>query len=331
MEDQMNKKIQITVILATMLTLLSACSSNGNAALEATASAMVSATMTAEAANNAEIDAAVQATMTAIGPQATPVEVVELTEEELAALIDEAVAEAIAASEEAAAQTAAATTDSTVTEAEADNVTTVVVYAEDSLAYAEELVAYYYSLYEGYADEAVTTLNGIEAELAAISTNLQDIEDILNQGLETVNATIDQLNQAAADLSDRAGEAQVQAQTWMADFSAAQEAREETLLNMKADVEAIDRSEMVDMVNGFADEIRRAMGDGALNYQEKLEIAQSGANARAALDKFGGLQLQDWSLNIDALIGNAARGDLTTLRESFTGFSANLPGLESRR
>lgn len=327
----MNKsRISIMVIGLTALAVLSACTSNAGVDVEATANAIVAATMTAEAAKAEEIDSAVQATMTAM-PQETPVAVYELTEEELAALIDQAVAEAIAASEEAAAQTVNATSDATVTEQEAADITYVVVSAEDALAYANELVVYYYSLYEGHVDEAITALNEIESELEAINTNLQDIEDILNEGLEAVNNTIDELNQAASDLSERAGQAQTQAQSWMTDFSAAQQAREEALLEMKPNVEANDRSEMVDLVNGFADEIRNALNDGTLAYQEKVAIAQSGANARAALEKFDRLQLQDWNRNIESLVGNVARGDLTTLRDGFASFSANLPGLESRR
>ena len=331
----MNKKeLSISGVLIAMLFLMSACTTNSTAEvdLEATANAIAAATMTAQAANDAAVDSAVQATVTAMAPQPTPVEVYELTEEELAALIDQAVAEAIAASEEAAAQTVAATADATVTDQEASDITYVVVSAEDALDYANELLAYYYSLYDGAAvDEAVASLNEIEAELEAINTNLQDIEDILNQGLETVNSAIDQLNQAAADLSDRAGEAQDQAQTWMADFSTAQQAREEALLAMVPNVEAQDRAEMVELVNGFAGEIQTALADGTLAYQEKLAIAQSGANARAALEKYGGGQLGDWNLNIESLMGDVARGDLTMLRDGFANFSANLPSLDSRR
>ena len=330
----MNKKeLSISGVLIAMLFLMSACTTSSPAEvdLNATANAIAAATMTAQAANDAAVDSAVQATVTAMAPQPTPVEVYELTEEELAALIDQAVAEAIAASEEAAAQTVAATADATVTDQEASDITYVVVSAEDALDYANELLAYYYSLYDGTVDEAIASLNAIEAQLEAINTNLQDIEDILNQGLETVNSAIDQLNQAAADLSDRAGEAQDQAQTWMADFSTAQQAREEALLAMVPNVEAQDRAEMVELVNGFAGEIQTALADGTLAYQEKLAIAQSGANARAALEKYGGGQLGDWNLNIESLMSDVARGDLTTLRDGFANFSANLPSLDSRR
>jgi CRP-like cAMP-binding protein len=331
----MNKKtVSLLGVLSVILFLLSACSttSTGDVDLEATANAIAAATLTAEAANDAAIDAAVQATMTAVAPQSTPVVVYELTEEELANLIDQAVTEAIAASEEAAAQTVTATADTTVTEQEAADITYVVVTAGEALDYANELVAYYYSLYDGaIVDEAVASLNEIEAELEAINTNLQDIEDILNQGLDAVNATIDELNQTAADLSERADTAQDQAQTWMADFSSAQQAREETLLAMAPNVEANDRSEMVDLVNGFAGDLQKGLADGVLTYQEKVAIAQSGTNARAALEKFGGGQLGEWNLNIESLLGNVARGDLTTLRTGFANFSASLPALESRR
>jgi nitrous oxide reductase len=128
----MNKKTMYLLgVLSVILFLLSACSttSTGDVDLEATANAIAAATLTAEAANDAAIDAAVQATMTAVAPQSTPVVVYELTEEELANLIDQAVTEAIAASEEAAAQTVTATADTTVTEQEAADITYVVVTA----------------------------------------------------------------------------------------------------------------------------------------------------------------------------------------------------------
>lgn len=335
------KLFTFTVLLGTIFVLLTACSIQNSpntepmVDIEATANAMVEATLAAEAEKQADIEAAVQATVTAAEAQAEPVMVdedfVKLTEEELANLIDEAVTAAIEASEEAAAQTTNATADYTVTEQEVVYVSYAVLYADETLAAAEELMDYYYSLYGDYADDAVNALYEIESELESIGNNLQEMEDILDQGLDTINSTVDQLNQAAADLNDRADQAQQQAQTWLTDFSAAQQTRVDTLLNMPANIDAQNRSEMVDMVNGFADEIRGALNDDILSFEEKLNIAQSGANANAALEKFGGDQLQGWSDSINNLTRQAARGETIGVQANLKNFSVGLPELNTRR
>ena len=87
-----------------------------------------------------------------------------MTEEELAALIDAAVAEAVAASEETATATTAATADDTLTQEEIETIEIYLSGADEAIAYAEELIEAYYGLYGELALETIELLIAIEVK-----------------------------------------------------------------------------------------------------------------------------------------------------------------------
>jgi hypothetical protein len=150
-----NKTVPV-LILCFLVSLSLAC---GNSAptsaptntpdVQATVDAAMAATSVAQADVQATVGVAVAATSVALPPTPTPgptAEYVEMTEEELEALINQAIEDAVTATQEASATTAQATADDTLTYDEAQTVDVYVYAAEQALAYADELIGAYYSL-----------------------------------------------------------------------------------------------------------------------------------------------------------------------------------------
>ena len=127
-----------------------------------------------------------------------------MTEEELAALIDQAVAEATAASQQYSTATMEATADDTVTQEEVVYVYEYYAYADEAIAYAEELIEAYYYYYGDLATETIEILYQVEEDLetlaantAAINATLQEVNTVLEQGLVVAEETINLLETAA--------------------------------------------------------------------------------------------------------------------------------------
>ena len=334
------KNTIIVVLLSLSIFALSACGSRAiqetpTVQLEATVNAMVQDSLQAQADTQATIDAAVQATQTVIASQATPVPVDEdyykMTEEELSALIDEAVAAAIEASEEVYTSTTSATSDNTVSDQEVVYVSYAAVYADDAIAYAEELLDIYYDVYGAYAEDAINAMYEVESELESISNSLDSMEELLYQGADSLNAALDELNSAAQQMQTNVAAVQEHTQDWMSSYQSTLDSRKNDLSSIKPNMEAGDRSQMIDMINGYVDEIRSGLSDHSLNQDEIRGIIQSGVNAQAAIDKFGGGQMQGWSDSITNLNRNAMQGNALELQSGLKNFTVALPELNKRR
>jgi len=223
-----------SLILLTLLALLSA-GCNQAAASDSQIQTAIAGTAAAAATFQAAVNQAVGATITSLPPTPTPgasVDVYELTEEELAALIDESVNEAIAASDQAYATTSTTTADGTVTDEEVYTTVQYVYDAEAAIAYAEELMDYYFELYGAYASEAIDLMYAIEEDLNAISGSLAEIEVILEQGATTASVAIDQLNAVVTNAQVQLEEAQTQAATIKSQIQTSLEERENQFANL---------------------------------------------------------------------------------------------------
>lgn len=337
----MSKKIgSISILIAISMMLLTACNQTspqptGEVNLEATVNAMVQDSLQTQADAQATIEAAVQATQMAIESQATPVMVDEdyykLTEEDLEALIDEAVNTALNASAEVSSTTSDATYDNMVSDQEVVYVSYAVAYADEAIAYAEYLLDVYYDVYGAYADDAIGALYEVESELESISNSLDAMEELLYQGADAVNAAMTELNDAAMQMEDKLTSAQENTQNWLSSYQATLDARQFELQNLQPNMEAMDRSQMVDMINGYVDEIRAGVNDGRLDRDEIQRITQSGVNAQSAINKFGGGQMQGWSDSITNMNRLASQGNSLELSSGAKNLSAGLPELNKRR
>ena len=343
----MKQKNQSIILLFAILITLAACTQssppidqqatidaaiaatqNASQNTQATVDSSVRATVNAQANMNSAIDQAVQATLTA---QPAP-DYATLSEEELAALIDQAVAEALAASETASSNTTSATSDGTITN---DEVTYTYTYVYDTyyaIAYAEELIAAYYDYYGIYAETALGELQQIEEDLAVISASMSEIASILEQGADAATAAVDQLNAAAEQARTQANEAQAKAENWQQQVQSSISEREDKILNLTPSEIADDKIGALTQAYDFLEAFKSALNDGKFSPEELRNIGQLSANVRASFEKLGGRggEFGNFQGAIENLTRQAARGDWGGARSGVGDFERSLPTRPSR-
>ena len=308
---------------------------------DATVAAAIAATSTAAAVVDAAVAAAVAATSAAMPPPPSPTpfdttEYVTLTEEELAALIDESVNAAIVATDSSADAAAMAAADDTVTPEEVEAIELYLDGAEGALAEAEALLALYTELYWELATVAVDELAAIEAELAALNENIMamnavliDIANTLDAGLELAEAALDELEAAAAAAQTAAGELQVQAGGWAERVETAVAARTANLAALQAQEVAGNLPDTVAQVRSYVEGITAAFGDERISAAELQAVTQQGVNAIASLQANGGPQLESLATTIATLNSQLASGAFNQVRSgigSLEGMIPELPG-----
>ncbi len=330
------KKYTVTFVLAALLfASLSACG-NTEPALSVDDQVMtaVAATATAEANFENAVADAVQATAVAMPPTPTPQpkeDVYELSEEELAALIDEAVEEAVVATEASSAATTQATSDGTMTEEEIYETAAYVYDAEAAIYYAEELLAAYYDLYGVYADDILYLLTAMEEDLDELIYVLEEVEELLSLGAEAATAAIDQLNEAAGNLTEHVAASQQERDEFFAQVKANLDERESTFANLAPTEIAGDLNGTLTQLHDYLDTIKISFADRKIDLGEMTQIAQLGANAQASILANGGPQLQNIGGSIDGLTRQISRGEWPQANRSLGGFEASLPSRPGRR
>jgi len=335
----MNTKKYIIFMLAAALILLNACSQAAavdtqatiDAAVESTAQAQqteqasintaVEATVEAQSSEKSNLDQAVQATLSA---QPTP-DYATLSEEELAALIDEAVNTAITDYASTSSQVTQSTSDGTVTEEEVAAAYTYTYDVSYEVAYAEELIQAYYEYYGAYAEEALTTMQAMEEDLAAISEDVAEITSILDQGAAAATAAIEQLNTITDQAQTKADELKNKVTGLQDQVKSGLSKREEGMLNLPAKNIADTQIGAINQANDFLDGFKSALGDGKFSPEELANISQLAANAKASLDKTGDPKLQKLGGSIEGLTRNAARGEWGAARQGMGDFERSVP------
>ena len=333
----MNKRISIlwSSILSVSL-LMSACSPSTPQStpvpptvdIQATVDAGIAATAAAQAVQQATIDQAVVATITSI-PIATVPAPDELSEEELAHMVDEAVNEALTASEQAYnATTSTTSTEEGLTEEELAMLYSYYGVSASEIEYALELADLYLALYYDLSSETVDLLNEVVDDLDTLYTAMEDAMVLLDT-LEQAAADGGQLSaeqmaalmQASDQLTQVKDSLQGNTDEWLAQLQSDLATRAQDYLSMQPDEVASNRIGAIRMAGDYVFSVRSALSDGLLDKTELQGIAQLGANVTAS---FEGLNLTDGA-NINGMVnditGQLARGQLPQA-------SANLGNLE---
>jgi hypothetical protein len=174
--------IRIFFHLLMLIAVLSACGTPpARQATNDVVNTAVAGTQQAQALAQATVNAAVLTSMPAAPTQRPAVEYNSLTEEELAAVIDQAVTEAIAATEQTTTAVTTTTSDDTITSEEVVYVYDYYYDAEYYVETAEQLLNEYYNLYADLAEEMMVELHAIESQLAQMNTTLSSIDSSLRQ------------------------------------------------------------------------------------------------------------------------------------------------------
>ena len=313
--------------------------------VSATVNAAVDATSAAQANLQATVDAAVKATAAAqptatvvIQPTATvaaqktaaptakpsgaapttapTVNSVTLTEEQLAALIDQSVQEAVAATTAATTSTITSTADSTLTTQEVQAMQTSAAASQAEIDQALALAQAYYDLYADVSSETLVTLQAIEQDLNSMAQSMAQITQILVQGQATAQSAIAQLQAAAAKASSTAQSIQGKAKTWDSAVKTEIDKRATTALNVKPTSIPTDLRGTAQSVTNYIDTVRSALGDSKVSKGELNAISLAGANAVAGLSANGGTQFQGLSSSINGVTKQVARGETQNAKAS---------------
>ena len=356
----MNHKLIPVLVIALLVNMSIACGSSVAATApaaptatpdsQATINAAIAATSTAQVNLQATVDASVAATSSAAVPTAVntsvaaatiavpptatpvpPVDAVTLSEEELQAMIDQAVEEAVAASTQASASTAQYTTDNDLTYDEVEAMYVYLYAAEQALAYADELIQAYYGVYGELAYETVDYLLQVEDDLEAIASSLETMstaveaaETALQQGAAIAAETVDQLSMAAQTVQSHLPETQTLEQNWSQNATIDRENRFNQLAQIQPDNVPTDLPSTIRDAFTFVDTVRGALDDNKLGRDELNLIAQLGANVSAGFNKHGGFKMQGLSGRTNEITGQLARGQLPQARNGLGSFETSL-------
>jgi DNA repair exonuclease SbcCD ATPase subunit len=351
----MKPAIRILLSIFILSTVILACGAQApaTASPDTVATAIVQtqqAETLAQATVNASALTSIPSTIEAMpAAPATPtpgpaVEYVTMTEEELAALIDQAVTEAIAATEQTSAAVTTSTSDDAVTAEEVAYVYEYYYYADYYVEYAEELMAEYYDLYSDLATDMIVELNAIEAEVAqlndtltSIDSSLQQINATLQQGLAVAEESIAQLEAAAQQAQTKAQDAKAQAQDMIAVLQAEQQTRVDQLSQIQANSIPEDKIAALQSAFEFIDFANTAMGDNKLSRDELTNLTQLGKNAQAGFQQFGGVggggglgagradvDLAQFSGKFDEITTQFARGQMPQAKGNLGQFEGSL-------
>ena len=324
------------VILLVLMVSITACGGNGEPTLSVDDQIMtaVAATATAQAEFDNAVDNAVAATVVFVPPTPTPgptVDYYELSEEELAILIDEAVEEAVIATEASSAATTQATSDGTMTSEEVYETAEYVYDAEAAIYYADELIAAYYDLYGAYAEDVLYLLTAVEEDLDALIYALEEVGNLLVQGAEVATAAITQLNEAATSITTHIAESQADRNQFLGEIKTNLEDRENTFANMAPSETAGDLNGTLDQLHDYIDIVKTSFGDRKIDKNEMFQIAQLGANAQASILANGGPKLHGFGGSIDGLTRQISRGEWPQAGRDLGGFEASIPSRPTRR
>lgn len=340
----MKHKEQLSFLVGLLVILTIACSSATPAAAPATAAptvdhqatidAAIAGTAQAQANMQATIDAAVAATALLALPTSTPGpvnEYVELSEEELAAMIDQAVNAAATATAQASQSATSAASDDAMTVEEAQSVEVSIQGADEAIAYAEELIAAYTEIYGELAAETMGTLIEVEQDLEAMATSMNEmtqtllqIETYIAAGAQELNQAIDKLEQTAQQAAAQLDKAQMKAKEWAVQAQGESEQRTQAIQEMKPDNTPADLKATLQMAFDFVDQIRGALGDNKLSRDELNRIGQLGANLSAGFEKHGGPKFDGFSGKVKEITNQLARGKVPHAKRGLDDFERGL-------
>jgi hypothetical protein len=336
----MKKFAKLCLTLCILLATTLACgtrvpvSPTATADTQATIEAAIAATANTQASIQATIDTSVAATAIAMPPTPTPgptVETINMTEEELAALIDQSVQAAVAATQETSSAATQATADNTVSSDELEALYNYYYLADEAVALADEYIGAYYDMYADLAYETMDLLVALEDDLSStaqsldeINSSLVAISDSLAQGVELAQTTIDQLNSAAQNATTHLQEAQTQSQDWVSNLQQERDNLVQNVLAVQPDNVPPDKLGALQSAFSYVDFVQGAFGDNKITRDELNSIAQLGANAAAGLNANGGPQLQGLSGKLNEITANIAGGKMPQAKDGLRSFESSL-------
>lgn len=313
----MNKTLDVFTIFSLLIIFILSGCNLGQASVDVskTAESMVAATMDSEKNMQSTIDSAISLTSTAMaGPgSVTPTpdgKYYEMSEEELAALIDQSVNDALSASETAYTTTTQASADSSLSDEEIAAIEMATQDAEALIYEVDQMINAYYDLYGLYATATIETLEALEQDLESIYGCLQSIDQIMVQGAQAATTAINNINNNLNTIHENLTASQENHKEWLNQVKTELDNREHDILNIQPNEIATDRAGALESLKKYTEGLKSAVTDRKISPEELKNIGQLGANASASINKAGGGQLMDLSDQINNMTKLAARGNV---------------------
>jgi len=261
--------------------------------MNATIQAATAATETAQAEINSMVSESVSATLTAI-PTPTPIVVDQMTEEDLAAAVEESTNEAVGAVEEASEYADSTSADGELTQEEAKELYYLYYWSIDEIEQALYLVDMYYELYDELLESAILELESIDDELQeilelsqSILAYLDDISELISKGEQIAQDRIDQIQDFSHSISTHINNISTQLHGWKQSRKDEFDLIVGQALSTIPDTVADTRRGALSLAKEYSDSTKSAISDGRYSLDELQALSQLGANAAASLGQFG--------------------------------------------
>ena len=304
---------------------------------QATVNAAIAATSTMQSGYQAAVSTSVAATVTAMPPVPTPMPpeaYTSLTEDELATMTVTSVEEAATATGQASASAAQAAADGVITADELVMLYSYWIYADELIAYSEDLIAAYSEVYGELAAETLALLESFESDLNSAAEQadaiLQAVEEIgvaLEQGSAQTSQAVSQLETALKTAQVDMMEAQGQAQAWSEALKIEVQQRVDQALVVQPQQIADSRKAAIQSAFDYIASVQSALADMVVSQAELANIAQWGANAAASLAAQGGQGLAKLAASVNDITALIAGGQLSAAMTGVNDFQAALPAI----
>ncbi len=262
----------------------------------------------------------------------------DMSEEELAALVDQEVNEAMAGTDEASAAIEAAAADGMLTPEEVQELEQLIADTEELLALADEAINAYISLYDELAaaslevlEETLKLVEETTAIVEGLDQTLQQVGEALAQKAEVSEEMIAKLKSSAEEAQGVAKQVQTKVADWTKTLPSELDQRVAAALAVVQNGEApADRLGAITSAYKYLDTVRAALSDKKVTQKELAGIAQAGANASAGLKAFGGPKIQGLAGSFSEITSKVARGQLPQVEGSLRSLEGSLPARPGR-
>lgn len=235
----------------------------------------------------------------------------KLTEEELASLIHETIAEVESAANASSIALQEVGSGNVLTDEEAAETMANLLALQSAIVFTQELIGVYANLYIELAHETINSLIVIDEDLDKIATNANEVVLFLEQGQDFTSTEMDQLNAANIAIETQSTKINMQSTVWLSNVQTQIEDRERLYANTPPQLSkvAYNRIDAFTQAHDFLDAFTTALNDEKFSPAELAEISQLAATAKASLYNTGDPQLITFARQINDLTHNASRGE----------------------
>lgn len=251
----------------------------------------------------------------------------ELTEAELASLINMNIIEIETTAKAASAAITSAISDSVMTGEEVSETLAHARALQSALDFTDELVDIYTDQYSEISPKTRSLLIAIDEALSETATHSNEVVALLDQEGGIASARMDQLRMAALLLATQSTSIQTQSRNWLANVQTQIEVREKFYASTQSQPGqvAYNRIEAFIQAHDFLDAFTTALSDEKISPDELASISQLAANAKASLYNTGDPQLMIIAKQINELTHNASRGEWVQASRSLSDLEFLLP------